>query len=201
MWEKSFIIDCMRNETSSTGVKKGRPRSESSRRAILDATLRLTEEYGSIKRVTIDAIAKRAGVGKQTIYKWWGNTSDILLEILKEVAGNEIDIPSDDIDLTTFLTNTFQALKPTVVLILKSLMAESVLDATLREKYIDQFIFSRRTVLMKILEQSSGLIIEDQSLLMDFIFGLIWYRLLVTNVVALDADDGAKIARILMEKS
>jgi AcrR family transcriptional regulator len=187
----------MRNNTNTTIVKRGRPRSESSRRAILDATLRLTEEYGSVKKVTVDAIAKRAGVGKQTIYKWWESTSDILLEILREVAGNEIDSTS----LTTFLHNTFQALKPPVVLIMKSLMAESVLDVTLREKFIDQFILSRRIVLKKILEQSSGLIIEDQPLLTDFIFGLIWYRLLVMNVSSLDASEGEKIAKLLMDKS
>jgi AcrR family transcriptional regulator len=191
----------MRNDTNKAIVKKGRPRSESSRRAILDATLSLTEEYGSVKKVTVDTIAKRAGVGKQTIYKWWESTSDILLEILREVAGNEIDSASRDTDLTTFLHNTFQALKPPVVLIMKSLMAESVLDVSLRKKFIDQFILSRRIVLKKILEQSSGLIMEDQSLLTDFIFGLIWYRLLVMDVSSLDDSEGEKIAKLLMGKS
>jgi hypothetical protein len=80
-------------------------------------------------------------------------------------------------------------------------MAESVLDVSLRKKFIDQFILSRRIVLKKILEQSSGLIMEDQSLLTDFIFGLIWYRLLVMDVSSLDDSEGEKIAKLLMGKS
>ncbi|MDJ0466499.1 TetR/AcrR family transcriptional regulator [Streptomyces sp. H27-C3] len=54
-------------------------RSERSRRAIYDAALSLVGEvgYGS---ATIEGIAARAGVGKQTIYRWWPSKAAVLLE-------------------------------------------------------------------------------------------------------------------------
>ena len=54
-------------------------RSERSRRAIHDAALALVAEVG-YPRTTIEGIAARAGVGKQTIYRWWGSKADVLLE-------------------------------------------------------------------------------------------------------------------------
>ncbi|MFJ3034975.1 TetR/AcrR family transcriptional regulator [Curtobacterium pusillum] len=57
----------------------GRPRSETSRRAVLEATRDLVAEVG-YDSVTIDAIASRAGVGRQTIYRWWGAKAPIVAE-------------------------------------------------------------------------------------------------------------------------
>ncbi|WP_394434703.1 TetR/AcrR family transcriptional regulator [Streptomyces sp. SGAir0957] len=54
-------------------------RSERSRRAIYDAALALVAEIG-YPRTTIEGIAARAGVGKQTIYRWWGSKAQVLME-------------------------------------------------------------------------------------------------------------------------
>ncbi|MFC8589350.1 TetR/AcrR family transcriptional regulator [Streptomyces sp. NPDC057217] len=54
-------------------------RSERSRRAIFDAALALVSESGYAK-TTIEGIAARAGVGKQTIYRWWPSKAAVLLD-------------------------------------------------------------------------------------------------------------------------
>ncbi|MFI0709520.1 TetR/AcrR family transcriptional regulator [Streptomyces inhibens] len=54
-------------------------RSERSRRAIFDAALALVGEVGYDK-LTIEGIASRAGVGKQTIYRWWPSKAAVLLD-------------------------------------------------------------------------------------------------------------------------
>jgi AcrR family transcriptional regulator len=181
-------------------MMKGRPRSKSSRRAVLDATLGLVEECRGSKGVTMEAIAKRAGVGKQTVYRWWGGPGDIFLEILSESARMEIDEIPDNHDLKSFLTYTFQALKPTVRLILKSLIAEAIKDDALRERFVAGFILSHRLALQKVLNHSQGLLIKDQTVLTDFIVGLIWYRLLL-GIGSLEVDEGEKIAALLCGKS
>jgi AcrR family transcriptional regulator len=54
-------------------------RSESSRRAILTAALDLVGEVGYAK-LSIEGIAARAGVGKQTIYRWWPSKGAVLFD-------------------------------------------------------------------------------------------------------------------------
>ena len=60
-------------------------RSERSRRAIYDAALALVGEAGYPK-TTIEGIAARAGVGKQTIYRWWPSKADVLLEAFLDLG-------------------------------------------------------------------------------------------------------------------
>ncbi|MFC4564442.1 TetR/AcrR family transcriptional regulator [Nocardiopsis mangrovi] len=71
-------------------------RSESSRRAILDATYGLVLEKGYAK-LTIEAIAARAGVGKQTIYRWWPSKGAVMFDSFLDVAddrsGEDVALP------------------------------------------------------------------------------------------------------------
>jgi AcrR family transcriptional regulator len=68
-----------------TATRIGRPRSESTRLAILEAAASLTTELG-YDGVTIDAIASRAGAGKQTIYRWWSSKSMVVADAV--IAGH-----------------------------------------------------------------------------------------------------------------
>jgi AcrR family transcriptional regulator len=61
--------------------RRGAPRSETARRAILDATVALFTTRG-YDHLTIEGIAAQAGVGKQTIYRWWPSKGALVLECL-----------------------------------------------------------------------------------------------------------------------
>ncbi|MCV7378059.1 TetR family transcriptional regulator [Mycobacterium alsense] len=62
-----------------------RRRSEKSRTAIVTATRELLLERG-FDGLTIEAVAARAGVGKQTIYRWWPTRPALVADVMLEDA-------------------------------------------------------------------------------------------------------------------
>jgi len=59
--------------------RRGRPRDPRSQEAIVQATCELLGEVG-YERMTIEAVASRAGVGKQTVYRWWASKGGLVAE-------------------------------------------------------------------------------------------------------------------------
>src|SRR5688500_13972105 len=72
-------------DVDTTGPANDRPvpnparRNEATRQAILDAAIDLVVTTG-FAALSVEAIAKRAGVGKQTIYRWWPSKGAVLLD-------------------------------------------------------------------------------------------------------------------------
>ncbi|MEV0942158.1 TetR/AcrR family transcriptional regulator [Micromonospora wenchangensis] len=67
-------------------------RSEAAREAVLQAADDLVAEIG-YARVTIEGIAARAGVAKQTIYRWWRSKTDILIDAFTADSTQELALP------------------------------------------------------------------------------------------------------------
>jgi len=74
-------------------AKKGRPRSEKSRKAILNATNKLLLQT-SVQELSIESIAKKAKVGKTTIYRWWPNKTAVVMEALASQPGLQSPMPT-----------------------------------------------------------------------------------------------------------
>lgn len=73
--------------------RKGRPRSQKSRAAILKATNALLL-HTSVQELSIEAIAKRAKVGKTTIYRWWPNKTAVVMEALSTQPAMNAPMPT-----------------------------------------------------------------------------------------------------------
>jgi AcrR family transcriptional regulator len=67
------------------GAGTPRRRSEKSRTAIVTATRELLLERG-FDGLSIEAVAARAGVGKQTIYRWWPTRPALVADVMLEDA-------------------------------------------------------------------------------------------------------------------
>ncbi|WP_446041901.1 TetR/AcrR family transcriptional regulator [Streptomyces sp. SID1121] len=123
-------------------------RSDRSRRAIYDAALALVTEVGYAK-TTVEGIAARAGVGKQTIYRWWPSKGAVLLEAfldLTEQAARAVadgagtyEIPdTGDLaaDLKLVLRATVDEMNdPAFDLPSRALAAEGIVDAELGAEF------------------------------------------------------------------
>src|SRR5438477_17812 len=68
------------DETGQT-TPRGRPRSQKAHKAVLDAAAELLLDQG-LTAVSMDAVAKRAGVSKATIYRWWPTKETLALDAL-----------------------------------------------------------------------------------------------------------------------
>ncbi|MEV7409388.1 TetR/AcrR family transcriptional regulator [Streptomyces althioticus] len=126
-------------------------RSERSRRAIYDAALALVAEVGYPK-TTIEGIASRAGVGKQTIYRWWPSKADVLLEAFLDLSGQAAEaagqkpytIP-DTGDLAADLKNVLRATvdelgNPAFEAPSRALAAEGVVNEELGRRFVAQLL-------------------------------------------------------------
>jgi len=67
---------------TSSGPHRGRPRDPARDDSILDATVALIADVG-YDRMTIDAIAERAGVGKPTIYRRWSGKPELVADAIR----------------------------------------------------------------------------------------------------------------------
>lgn len=63
--------------------RRGRPRSDRARRAILETTRDQLAEHG-YERLSIAHVADAAGVGKQTVYRWWPSKRALVAECVLE---------------------------------------------------------------------------------------------------------------------
>ncbi|MHA7630146.1 TetR/AcrR family transcriptional regulator [Corallococcus sp. M7] len=117
-------------------------RSERSRQAILTAAVELVGEMG-YARLTIEAIAARAGVGKQTIYRWWPSKGAVVLDAFVELSGGNQPAALPDTgnlkaDLREVLRATVQELTdPRFELPSRALTAESQADPALAQQFVE----------------------------------------------------------------
>ncbi|MFF4695917.1 TetR/AcrR family transcriptional regulator [Streptomyces chattanoogensis] len=68
--------------------RRGRPRSAAADSAIIEAVLHLLEEGASIGDLSMERIARQAGVGKATVYRRWSGKSALMLDVMRS-----LDIP------------------------------------------------------------------------------------------------------------
>src|SRR5450759_1441547 len=82
-------------DTSTKTQGRGRPRSATSQKAILATAIEILLEQG-LTSMSMDDLAKRAGVSKATIYRWWASKELLALDALATEWAQPT--PSPDLD-------------------------------------------------------------------------------------------------------
>ncbi|MGE7432494.1 TetR/AcrR family transcriptional regulator [Kitasatospora sp. NPDC001175] len=164
-------------------------RNERSRQAILTAAAELATELGYAK-LTIEAIAARAGVGKQTIYRWWPSKGAVVFDAF--LAANENEAGSLDLPDTGDLAADLRALlrpaaeqlaDPAFERVGRAISAEIQLDPTLLREYRARLLGPLLEVTRDRLRsaQRAGQLAEDLDLdlAVDLVYGPLHYRWLL----------------------
>lgn len=174
------------NESSDeAGVRtRGRPRDEIARRRILESALDLVEEVG-FANATTEAIAERAGASKATIYRWWSNKADVLVEALREQVAQELPFPdTGDLrqDIEIQLRNFIVFLTGRRGRVFKAFIAAAQSDPEVAEAFRSFWIQPRRTEASNVLRthQGAGRMrqMSDLGAVLDVLYGPIYFRLL-----------------------
>jgi AcrR family transcriptional regulator len=167
---------------------RGRRRSERSHAAIVAATQELLVER-SYPELTIEGVAARAGVGKQTIYRWWPSKAALVLEAY--LAGAETVPPPGQgatvrEDVRALLGWLIAVLaQPTGGHVVAGLVGDLQHDPVLAEGFHRDVVPARRERMLAALERGRerGEIRADADLelAVDALHGAVFYRLLLSG--------------------
>lgn len=186
---------CAEPDRSTHDSRRRRPESH---KAVLKATKDLLGEVG-YQRLAFEGIARRAGVSKATIYRWWPNKAALVIEALSgEVPLPAIDETGDleaDLRAAVRLTIDLVSAMPTC-LILPALLADVIEDPTGTGAFAE-LIEPRRASVVNLLERArlAGRLPPDTdtSLMVDIYSGTVVYLAAVNRI----APDEAVVEQLV----
>ncbi|MDQ1011170.1 AcrR family transcriptional regulator [Streptomyces sp. V4I23] len=85
------------HQAAAPPARRGRPRSEAVERSIIDAVVRLLEEGVAISDLSIERIARTAGVGKATIYRRWEGKESLLVDVVRSMEPVDPPLPGTSV--------------------------------------------------------------------------------------------------------
>lgn len=172
-----------------TRARVGRPPSDAaaSHAAIMDAVYELLKEK-SASQLTMEAVAKRAKVGKPTLYKWWPSKAALIMAMFHERLAGELVVPHTATVEETIRVKALHLIKEFNGLfgkVMADLIAEGQSDPSILRELFESHIRIRRASTVADIEQAKakGELASDADaeLLIDAIFGPIYYGLLLRH--------------------
>jgi AcrR family transcriptional regulator len=160
----------------------GRPKSLATHAAIIEAARALLDEVGP-SRLTIDAVAKRAGVGKPTIYRSWANAQELAMTAL--VARDDLDVPAPQGGIEGLVEGIIMRLNTKRGRFMALMLASAEPDGELFKAFANRVILKGRRDGLEILQAQleAGKLKPDTDLplVLDMIFGALMLRLLLRH--------------------
>ncbi|WP_406268952.1 TetR/AcrR family transcriptional regulator [Nocardia sp. NBC_00881] len=166
----------------------GRPRSERSRRAVLTAARELLTDRG-LPGLSVDDIAAHAGVSKNTIYRWWPTKAAVLMDAFTDAVADKIEAPANGDALTRLRTQVRRvaqlmsepdARRPFVALVAAA-QHDPEIAAALRERFIAGRRAEASALIATAIEHGQLRGDLDPDLIIDLVYGALYYRLLVSG--------------------
>jgi AcrR family transcriptional regulator len=172
-----------------TAVGERRPggRSARVRAAAIEATLAELIESG-YAALSLERIARRAGVNKTTLYRRWGTREELVLDAMLERAGERISVPDTGSlreDLYEFAhTAAANAASPEVAAMARAVAAQAPHDSKLaaanRRFWTDRLALDA-VIIERAIERGEVAAGTDPAQVIESVVGPIHLRLLLTG--------------------
>jgi AcrR family transcriptional regulator len=187
-----------RKKTAPTRPRTGNRRNPLLHQAIIDAATEVLAKEGPI-RFTIEAVAKLAGCGKPTIYRWWPSRSALLLEVYEQAVKQELVEPEGkDLakDLAAMLRKIWGLWQDgsrgsLYRLILSEMMLDEEGARYLRDAFIPRRQAFTALAFQAAIDRGEIPPETDIKLLLDFLYGYSVFRLITRQI-----DDDPIIDRV-----
>jgi AcrR family transcriptional regulator len=172
----------------------GRKRSLDSEEAVLAATAEMLKVM-PLRDIAIEEIAKRAGVGKTTIYKWWPAKAYVALDAFLKVMQKSVTVPDTGCakrDITEQLKSVIRFYTGSTGAIVKQFFAEGQSDPEFRQAFLKRFLRSRREATRVMWERGweRGELDPniDIDVAMDIVYGPLIFRMLTGHAPLNDRE-------------
>ena len=179
----------------------GPRRSDDTHRAVLDAAEALLAEKGPAA-VTFEAVARAAGAGKPTLYRWWRNRTALLFEVYDRQKGKRlppVDTGALASDLVATLTELWRFWRETPAgRAFAALVAEAQSDDDARAALGDRLAdpnFPLRPIFDRALARGELADAEEARILREFTVAMNWLRILTGR---LDAAEIPALVAVLL---
>lgn len=186
--------------------RRGRPRSEAAERSIREAVVTLLEEGLPLGDISIERIARTAGVGKATIYRRWADKEELFVDVVRDIEPPDPDLPGTSArdDLVVMLESVrLGGLAQRSSALLHNVRAQMKSHPKLWDAYVATVIDPRRATVLEILRRgvARGEIRDDLDidLLNDLIVGPMLVRAVMRPDAPLPGDLAERMVRAVLE--
>jgi AcrR family transcriptional regulator len=171
--------------------------------AIMDAVYELLQET-SARELTMEAVAKRAGVGKPTLYKWWPTKVALIMAMFGERLGDSLELPnagSVEAGLRARMKSIVGKFNGPMGKVMANLVAEGQSDPSVLTELFEEHIRPRRDAAIEAIKRAvtSGEFSKsvEPEVLIDALYGPLYQRLLLKHAPLNEAFAEALLAQVM----
>jgi AcrR family transcriptional regulator len=194
------------SQSRQTGAVRGRPRSEAVERSIVESVIKLLEDGVPLAELSIERIARTAGVGKATIYRRWNGKEELFVDVVRTAEPPDAELPGTSMrdDLVALLEQLRQrGLMTRSSALLHSVFAQMKSSPKVWDAYHTLVIAPRRRKQVAILRrgQANGELRTDidVELVNDLFIGPMLFRTIMQPNAALPEGLSEQIVDTVLE--
>ena len=157
-----------------------------------------------MRDLTIEEVAKRAGVSKPTLYKWWPTKAALVMALLHEriaARPETLDTLTAEQALRWRVRRLIAAFNGLFGKVMADMIAEGQNEPSILQELFEQHIGQRRAASITEVERGKAAgefaADVDPELLIDAIFAPLYFRLLVRNAPLTEAYGDALVSQVL----